>query len=237
MKALFVSGTDTEVGKTWVSSHILQILRQSGYRVGAWKPVCSGAIECEGRQIWQDIQALANAVEGHQLCAMTEFDSAMINRICAQRFELPMAPNMAARYENRTVSDDHLMAGPEAWIGHAELVLIEGAGGLLSPASDTMLGADLAAHLKTPILLVAANRLGTIHQTLATVEAARARDLSIVGVVLNEAASEASDTLKAANESELRRLLPDIRLLATSHNSPQPLQDAVSEIQSWFAEM
>lgn len=236
MKTLFVSGTDTEVGKTWVSCHILSTLRRAGRRVGAWKPVCSGAIECNGRQIWEDIQALAGAIEGNDASAAYEFDSDLTDRICQQRFDLPMAPNIAARAENRTVSDENLLAGPESWNGHADLVVVEGAGGLLSPASDTILGADLATSLGTPILLVAANRLGTIHQTLATIEAARSRRLNIVGVILNEVMPAASDTLKAANESELRRLLPDTWLLATSHDSPEPLQSTVPEIETWFVE-
>jgi dethiobiotin synthetase len=212
-------------------------LSQSGHRVGAWKPVCSGVVKREGRRIWEDIQALADAIEGTDPAASTRHKSDLTDRICDQRFELPMAPNIAAHHENRVVSDDILLSGPQAWRDHAELVVIEGAGGLLSPASDTLLCADLVAHLQTRILLVAANRLGTIHQTLATIESAQARGLNIVGVVLNEVVTGVSEALRAANESEFRRLIPDLRLIATSHDSPETLQSAVSEIETWFTEM
>jgi len=236
MKTLFVSGTDTEVGKTWVSAHILRALRRSGRRVGAWKPVCSGAVDCNGRRIWQDIQALADAIEGNAPAENTEYAATLIDRICDQRFDLPMAPNIAARHEGRVVSDAILLAGPERWRNHADLVVVEGAGGLLSPASETLLGADLAAQLRMPILLVAANRLGTIHQTLATIEAAQARGLEIKAVILNEVSPQVPKILRDANESELRRLLPGMRLIATAYDSSEPLESVLSEIETSFAD-
>ena len=160
MKTLFVSGTDTEVGKTWVSCQILRKLRSNGHRVGAWKPVCSGAVERNGQLIWEDVEALAAAIGGDTT------EEILIDRICSQRFTVPMAPNVAARLEGREVSDEMLAGGLSLWRDHADLVLIEGAGGLMSPTSDGMLVADLALRLNSPLLLVAANRLGTIHQAL-----------------------------------------------------------------------
>jgi dethiobiotin synthetase len=228
MKTLFVSGTDTEVGKTWMSCQILQQLRRNGHRVGAWKPVCSGAIEQDGRLVWEDVQLLAEAIGADPA------DPALVDRICPQRFMAPMAPNIAARLEGRDVSDDTLISGFEAWKDQADLVLVEGAGGFLSPTSDGMLVADLALKLNAPLLLVAANRLGAIHQTLATVEAAQNRGLDIVAVVLNQVTEDLDPVLQKANEDELRRLLPDIHLLVIPHAGELSIESQQVEYASWF---
>jgi len=236
MKSLFVSGTDTEVGKTWVSSHLLRRLRRDGHRVGAWKPVCSGVVNTGEQSYWEDIQALANAISGIAENELFQHSPDLIERICPQRFKLPMAPNIAAVHEGRTVSDTLLLNGPGEWREHADLLLAEGAGGLLSPASDTLLGADLLEQLQMPVLLVAANRLGTIHQTLATVESARSRDLKVVGVILNQVDRDVSEVLRQSNESELRRLLPDVQLLTTHFDESKPFDDSSLRWDTWFVE-
>ncbi|MEO2033655.1 MAG: dethiobiotin synthase [Planctomycetaceae bacterium] len=228
MKTMFVSGTDTEVGKTWISCQILRKLRKTGHRVGAWKPVCSGAVERGGRLIWEDVEQLAAAIGGDPR------DPTLIDRVCSQRFTVPMAPNVAARLEGREVSDEMLMSGLDVWRDHADLLLIEGAGGLMSPASDGMLVAELVSRLGSPLLLVAANRLGTIHQTLATLEAAQSRGLIVAAVVLNEVADDVEPILSQANESELRRLIPPTPLFVTARDSEFPCDSPEAECAAWF---
>ena len=228
MKTLFVSGTDTEVGKTWISCQILRQLRRNGHRVGAWKPVCSGAIEQDGRLIWEDVQSLAFAI-GSDL-----MDPTVTDRICSQRFSAPLSPNIAARLEGCSVSNHELAAGLDAWDGHADLVLIEGAGGLLSPTSDQMLVADLAMQLGSPLLLVSANRLGTIHQTLATVEAAQSRGLAVAAVILNQVFEDLDPVLQQANEDELRRLLPTVPLFVTPHVESLTEHSLQIDFAHWF---
>lgn len=228
MKTLFVSGTDTEVGKTWIACQILRELRRKGHRVGVWKPVCSGAVETNGRLVWEDLQELATAIGGEP------DDAALIDRICRNRFVAPMAPNVAARLEGRIVSDELPAAGVEAWRDHAEFLLVEGAGGLLSPVSDEMLVADLARQLRSPVLLVSANRLGTIHQTLSTVEAARTRELDVAAVVLNQVSADVDPTLLQTNEDELRRLMPRTPLIVTARDGAFPFDAAAADCETWF---
>lgn len=229
MKTLFVSGTDTEVGKTWISCRILRELRRRGLRVGAWKPVCSGAVECDGRVIWEDAESLLQAIGGESS------DTDLQQRVCPQRYHAALAPNIAARLEGSRVLDDVLHAGLIHWQNAADYVLVEGAGGLLSPTSDRMLVADLAKQLNAPLLLTAANRLGVIHQTLATVEAAEARDLSVAGVVLNQVDGSMDRTLSETNVSELQRLLPETRILSVGHNATFPDESHNVDVVEWFA--
>ncbi|CAD7702819.1 unnamed protein product [Ostreobium quekettii] len=228
MKTLFVSGTDTEVGKTWVSCRILTELREHGHRVGAWKPVCSGAVERDGQLVWEDVQCLLQAIGGD------EADTELQKRVCPQRFTAPLAPNIAARLEGDRVLDDVLNAGLVHWKDQADYVLVEGAGGLLSPTSDQLLVADLVRQLNCPLLLVAANRLGVIHQTLATVEVALARRLQVVGLVLNQVDPDLDPTLAESNVSELRRLLPRLTIVPSGFN--QPLDSTAQDVEfiDWF---
>lgn len=228
MKTLFVSGTDTEVGKTWVSCRILTELREHGHRVGAWKPVCSGAVERDGQLVWEDVQCLLQAIGGD------EADTELQKRVCRQRFTAPLAPNIAARLEGDRVLDDVLNAGLVHWTHQADYVLVEGAGGLLSPTSDQLLVADLVRQLNCPLLLVAANRLGVIHQTLATVEVALARRLQVVGLVLNQVDADLDPTLAESNVSELRRLLPRLTIVPSGFN--QPLDGTAQDVEfiDWF---
>ncbi len=228
MKTLFVSGTDTEVGKTWVACEILRELRSNGHRVGAWKPVCSGAIEQNGQLIWNDVQLLASAIGADAT------DPILIDRICSQRFVAPMAPNVAARLEGRNICDVDLAAGINLWQDYADLVLIEGAGGLLSPASDRMLVADLVLRLSSPLLLVTANRLGAIHQTLATVESARTRGLEVMAVILNHVTGDVDPFLREANEDELKRLLVDVPLLVVPYAGDTLPWSRHINLAQWF---
>ena len=172
MHGLFFTGTDTGVGKTWVATMAAGHLRAQGVKVGAYKPAASG-IE-NGR--WPDVDLLHEAIGGgfpHE-------------RICPQRFDLPLAPPDAARQENREIDAGLLRSGAHWWNGQVDLLIVEGVGGLLCPLTETETVADLAAELGWPVVIVARNALGTINHTLMTIDAARHRGLDISGVILNQ---------------------------------------------------
>ncbi len=181
---------------------MLQQLRSDGLQVGAYKPACSGAeFDDAGRPHWRDIDALVAA-------AGFTGDS---NLICPQRFIAPLAPNVAAKLEGRSVDDALLADAFHHWEGQADVVVVEGAGGLLSPLSDDSTNADLAVRLQLPLIIVAANRLGVLNHTALTVEAATRRGLSILAVVLNTVSashgrSEANSPADS-NAAELTRML------------------------------
>jgi dethiobiotin synthetase len=194
MKGLFVTGTDTAVGKTHISMLILRNLRTSGVRVGAYKPVCSGAIvDVVGNQHWEDIDRLRDAL------ATSIPDDA----ICPQRFSAAVSPPYAAMLEGRTVDADLLVAGLQWWCGKADAVIVEGAGGLLSPVTDRETVADLAVSIRFPLLLVARCGLGTINHTLLSIEAARRRGLTVIGIVMNQCHPADDRSLAESNAAEI----------------------------------
>lgn len=190
---LFVTGTDTGVGKTFVSTLIIGELRAAGLTVGAYKPACSGAVETLDGPVWEDVEALYEATGGL-------FDR---DRISPQRFLAPLAPPVAAKSEERTIHADLLRSGAEWWSGKCDVLIVEGAGGLLCPLTETETFVDLAVSLGLPVLIVARATLGTINHSLLTIEAARRRGLTVAGVVLNEVVPAGDDASVATNADEI----------------------------------
>lgn len=167
---LFVTGTDTDVGKTAVATAIACQLVAEGRRVGVYKPVASGvtASVSDARRLWE--------AAGRPRT---------MGQVCPQAFTAPLAPPRAARAEGRSVDERLLRDGIEPWRGVSDVVIVEGAGGLFSPAGDRSLNVDLARDLGLPLVVVDAARLGAIGRTLMAVTAARAEGLAVAAVVLS----------------------------------------------------
>lgn len=191
-RGLFVTGTDTDVGKTYVSSIILRELRDAGFRVGASKPACSGAVIESGEPRWPDLDQLAEAA------GLSDIDL-----ICRQRFQAPLAPPVAARLEGQQPDLSAMQQSLLAWESRADVVVVEGVGGLLCPLTDQDSVADFAVWAGFPLLIVARLGLGTINHTLLTIEAARQRDLAIAGVILNDGDGLADSPAGQTNFDEL----------------------------------
>lgn len=191
---LFVTGTDTGVGKTHVASIILRELRAEGIRVGAYKPLCSGAvINAEGQPAWDDLERLAAALERPECSPL----------IGPQRFLAPLAPPLAARAEGRTVDPAALDAGVRAWQAGCDRLVIEGAGGWFCPLTETQTFADWVARWRWPVLIVARRGLGTINHTLLTIAAIRQCGVPIVGIVMNGARADDDDLSVRENAAEI----------------------------------
>lgn len=191
---LFVTGTDTGVGKTYMTASIAHELSASGCRVGAYKPACSGAESDEADRLhWEDVDALSRATG----------DRFPAERICPQRFAAPLAPPVAAREEGRLVDARLLRDGLHWWEGRVDIMLVEGVGGLLCPLTESETVADLARDIGYPLLVVARRGLGTINHTLLTVEVAKQRGLAVAGIVLSETRPHASAPATETNAQEI----------------------------------
>lgn len=189
----FVTGTDTDVGKTHIACRMLAEMRSQGMRVGAYKPAASGAGSLEESDPYRLWQAIGGGVP--------------LGLVNPQSYAAPLAPPIAAEVENRSVDERLLISGVEAWCDRCDFLLIEGAGGLMSPISWSMTNADLAQSIGYPLVIVANNRLGVVHQILATVVAAKSHHLQIAEIVLNEVSSNGANGAIATNERLLRPFL------------------------------
>lgn len=169
---LFIAGTDTGVGKTWITGALARALRDRRLDVGVGKPVQSGGLP---GQVDADSYQLRH-VSG---VADSETD------ICPRSYPTPLTPWLAAHLAGETLRLPDLVAGMDPLFARHEAVLIEGAGGLGAPLTATHLGVDLAVALGLPVLLVARPGLGTVSHTLMSVQWARQRGLTVVGVLFN----------------------------------------------------
>jgi dethiobiotin synthetase len=219
---LFIAGTNTEVGKTHVAAMIARELARVGHRVGVYKPAASGCREAADGLIADDAVALWEAA-GRPLT---------LEQVCPQRFLAPLAPPRAALVEGRRVDAALLRTGLDPWLACSDVVIVEGAGGLMSPLSDADYNIDLAAAFGLPLVIIAANELGVINVTLQTLITARARapKLPIAGVVLNQSTLRPDDASLASNAEELAARC-DAPLLATvSHGSRE-----FDQLVDWFS--
>jgi dethiobiotin synthetase len=194
-RGLFITGTGTGVGKTYVAALVAKALHATGKRVGVYKPVASGCELRDGQIVSPDAIALWEAAGR----------PGTLEQVCPQMFAAPLAPHLAARAECRRVDEELLRTGLEFWRESCDIVLVEGAGGLMSPVSDEDYNADLADEFGYPLVVVAANMLGTINATLQTLIVADTfRDgLAIAGIVLNSPRPAESDPSVESNADEL----------------------------------
>ena len=171
----FVTGTDTEIGKTLVSSALVHMQAQRGWRVAAMKPVAAGAEWRDGRWCNEDVDALASRVS---VTLPQEITSPYI-------FQTPAAPHIAAFLENKDIDSKHLLDCYRQVRALTDAVVVEGVGGFRVPLNDSYDTADMAADLGLPVVLVVGMRLGCISQALLTAEAIASRGLSLMGWVAN----------------------------------------------------
>ena len=206
-EGFFITGTDTEVGKTVVAGGIARMFRDRGVDVGVMKPVATGAMRRGGRLVSQDAELLMQA-------AACEDDADQVNPI---RFERPLAPTVAAELEGRGLSRADLKP---IWTAYAKLarghdmMVVEGIGGILAPIAHGFSVADLAARIGLRLIVVSRPGLGTINQTVLTVEAARTRELDVAGVVFNGLKAESAGDAERTNPKEIERCA-GVRILGT----------------------
>jgi dethiobiotin synthetase len=198
---LFITGTDTNVGKTYVTALIAKQLSSAGKRVGVYKPAASG---CAGDET-DDPFVLWEAAGR----------PATLEAVCPQRFAAPLAPHLAARAEGKEVDAELLRSGIDFWRDRSDIILVEGIGGLMSPVSDDEYVADLALDFGFPLIVVAPNTLGVINQTLQTlITASTFRDgIEVAGIVLNDlhGSRASNDPSMSSNAAELAaRCIPPV---------------------------
>ena len=194
-RVYFVSGIDTDVGKTVATGLMARWLLSGGTDATTVKMVQTG---CDG---------VSEDIEVHRaMCGVGRLPEDGEGLSAPQIFRFPSSPSLAARLEGRRVDMGRIASCVDECARRREVVLVEGAGGLLVPLSDDVLAADFAAKRGWPLVLVTCGRLGSVNHTLLSLEAAKSRGMRLAGVVLNwhPAADPAID---ADTEREIRRAL------------------------------
>lgn len=215
---LFITGNNTEVGKTYVAALIARQIVAAGIRLGVYKPAASGCRMVDGQLVAEDAVQLWEGAGR----------PGTLDEVCPQKFAAPVAPHLAARAEGKELDADLLRRGAEVWHRRCDLLLVEGAGGLMSPMSDDQYVADLAYDFGYPLVVVAANRLGVINETLQTlITASVYRDgLEVAGVILNDLAPQPDDVSRNSNFDQLTQRCTSPMLAHVSYGAaqlPQPI--------------
>jgi len=183
LSALFITGTDTGVGKTFVACALATALRAGGRRVAVMKPIETG-VERDP----EDALRLAAAAA----------DPAPLDDVCPYRLRAPLAPAVAARLEGVVIDVERIVRLVARRTAAADVLLVEGAGGLLVPLAGRTTWLELAARCRLPVLIVAANRLGAINHCALTARVANTAGLLVRGFVLSQT-SAAPDASAATN--------------------------------------
>ena len=221
MHGLFIVGTDTQVGKTYVTAGIARALRAAGRPVRVCKPVATGAEVIDGRLLAEDTRLLAAAAGDDNYEAITPWS-----------FPEPVAPPVAARRHGVELTLDALEAAVRRRSDPGAMLLVEGVGGLLCPLTDRETVADLAIRLKMPLVVVTRRSLGTLNHTLLTLEAAAQRRLPVFGVVVNEVTPPDS-LAEETNVAELRRRIKEPILAVVPHRPDAVDCPALAAVDWW----
>ena len=175
MKGVFVTATDTGVGKTVVAGAVARSLNADGVRTEVFKPAASGCRRVRGQLISEDAEFLAACADSRR----------PLHEIAPLRYSAALAPNVAAQRAGRTVDIEAMLAAYRRLEGNCDAVVVEGVGGLLCPISDDLWVVHLAVMLALPVVIVARPDLGTINHTLLTIQTARSAGLHVAGVIIN----------------------------------------------------
>ncbi len=208
MNGILITGTDTGVGKTYTALGILEFAKDNGIKVTAMKPWETGCRHSGKRLIPSDAMRLMKA------CGTKDID-----RVNPCRFKTPVAPYVAGRLEGRSVHLNRIKRVYREISLQSDLVVVEGAGGLLVPITKIFSYADLARELSLSILVVAANKLGVMNHVLLTVDYIKAHGLTLTGVVLNNTLPK-NTIAKKTNAHTLSLLLGRKFLGELSFNHP-----------------
>ncbi len=213
MKSVFITGTDTDVGKTIVAAALAAFLHSKKINVGVFKPCESGCLKnAQGELIPEDAQFLK------QMSASQD----SLDQINPYRFEAPLAPGLAAELENKEIDLEILHQKFLELQALHEVVLVEGAGGLMVPLSKTQNVMHLIQKLQIPVLLVARNGLGTLNHTLLSLELLQKEKVEILGVVFNQ--TQPDEDLSAKYNLQTLRAWTSVPVLGTFPYIQKPFQ-------------
>lgn len=197
----FITGIDTDIGKTFITKGLALTLEQQGNQVGVFKPLQSSAIETKTGFLAPDLEAIKEL-------------SNTINTKYSYIFRGDVSPALAARLSETSIDINKIKTDFELFKKENDITLVEGAGGLLAPATDTMLCADLIKELNIPIIIVTVPFLGRLNHTLLTIHYAKTNNIQIKGIIINRIPTKTNDLATQNFIDELTRYT-DIEIIGT----------------------
>lgn len=212
---IFITGTDTDVGKTTISAALCYAILKAGHKPGYYKPALSGAHIGDDLE---QVREIAFLDESHQIR-------------CSYLFEEAISPHLAARRSNTLIDLDFLMSDFSQMVADNDYLVVEGAGGAACPLSESFTIANLIESFNIPTIVVCRAGLGTLHHTISTIAYLRQFDLSIVGIVVNGFDGEdfvAQDNLIMLEKMTNLPILAVFPKLQTNHTS-EDIRSAVDE--------
>lgn len=201
-RIVVIAGTDIGVGKTYVTARLARYCRQKGVNVRAIKLIDTGTDDTPSDQ--EDGVIVARAAG--QPAPLTAL----------RRYRSPAAAAEAADREGRPIDLDVVVSETRAIAREASITFVEGSGGLLSPITWRRTMVDVARVLRAPVIVVAADRQGTLNHTLLTVSALELAGVTCLGVVMNHIPGDRRDTTQGTNLAALKQVSPALRVVATT---------------------
>ena len=223
MRGIFVTATDTEVGKTVLAAAICAALAARGERVAAFKPVVTGVDE--EPDVWP---------RDHELLARVATVRQLPQDVAPLEFGPPVSPHLAAEMAGRPIEPHELAAAAQRAGESADALVAEGVGGLLVPLTPGYLVRDLAVELNLPVVIAARTGLGTINHTLLTIEAARAVGLDVAAVVMTPWPGE-PDEMVRSNRDTIERF-GAVSVVGLPPTTPETLAEAGAQLplEDWL---
>ncbi len=195
-KGLFITGTDTGVGKTLIAGAIAKILSQTGKTIGVFKPVATGCKKIKGKLISEDAEFLAD-------CANSEFPLDIVNPVT---FKTPAAPLVCQIAENKKVDLKKITAAYKRICQKSDFVIVEGIGGIKVPITSKLDVLGVAKLFNLPVVIVARSKLGTINHTLLTINAVRRSGLLLAGLIINGYDEKTKDYAEKTNAAIIKEV-------------------------------
>ena len=194
-KGIFITGTDTGVGKTFVSVGLLKVLKEMGHNVCPMKPVETGCGTLNGKLVPADALKLICTAEVNE----------PLDLINPYRFRQSLAPAVAAEFKGVKISRKKIISSFNKLSNKYDVTIVEGAGGIMVPVFRKYFFIDLIKDLNLPVLVVARPGLGTLNHTLLTLEAAKSRGINVLGVIINWSSKIKNDASVQTNPEVIER--------------------------------
>lgn len=219
INGIFITGTDTGVGKTYVAAGIAHELKSRGLDVGVMKPAETGCGQRNGRLIPSDALRLMKAASVRDALA----------DVNPYRFSKPLAPAAAAGLQGKRIDPGKILHAFRTLSRKHEFMIVEGAGGIMVPLTERYCYLDLAADLGLPVVIIARPGLGTINHTLLTIAALKERMLNISGVIINYAENRKPGLAERTSPAMIEKI-SGVRILGIVRHGSEELGDIADKI-------